>query len=891
MKTNLLKTFFVALFLLSATITKAYDFSVGGICYKITSHNTVEVVSPNTIEIIDYSNMNTIELGDRYKGNVSIPTYVTFKGDSYKVTKIGDHAFSSCKALTKVTIPNSVTDIGDYAFKGCEILAKITIPDGVTRIGEYALSGCNSLTSISIPKSVTHIGRGAFLDCTNISAVHINSLHSWLNITFEDEYADFYGFKLKTRTNPLSYGAALYLNGKLVTDVTIPNDIIVINAFVFDGCNSIKSIQIHENATKIENGAFRNCVGLDTIHIPDGVNYIGDFVFAGCTNLRNVTLPNGINSIGTNTFGNCISLENLTMPNSIKTIGKNAFHDCTKLVSITIPDSVVSIDDNAFKDCIGITSVTFPDNATFVVAKNAFSGTAWYENQSKLIYAGKLLYAYKDNLLKNQSITIKEGTLAIADSLFYNCSNIKSVTIPESVTTIPAYAFYGCTDLTSVTIPKSVTTIEKFAFSDCRNLKNVTIPEGITTIGDYAFCDCDALTSIIIPNSVTSIGDHAFDRCRSLHIFCNLSSARYTPDYSNHCFVAPSGTIENYFVLGKIDGINTLVGYIGSEDKITLPADYKGENYIIKEKAFKDCKSLISVTIPQSVTRIGNEAFRGCTSLKELCIEDGNSPLSLGANYADYADFVESGRTYGGLFYDCPLETLYLGRNLSYATVETGYDYYGYSPFYNKYTLETLTIGNCVISIGKNAFIRCEGLTSITIPNSVISIGDEAFANCCSLQEITIGDNISYIGYNAFSGTAWEFRSTEDDLLYLNNWLIGIHPNKSVKSIKIKEGTRGVAAGAFKGNPSLKKVRINEELEYICAEAFANCESLQSNKIIWPKEKQKSRINIHKTAFSNTDSNSKFIEQHFRSNTNEKPMPSRRVFTTEEIMQGLEEDE
>lgn len=124
MKTNLLKTFLVALFLLSATITKAYDFSVGGICYKITSHNTVEVVSPITIEIIDYSNMNTMEFGDRYKGNVSIPTYVTFKGDSYKVTKIGDHAFSSCKALTKVTFLIALLILVITHLKGAKSLQK-----------------------------------------------------------------------------------------------------------------------------------------------------------------------------------------------------------------------------------------------------------------------------------------------------------------------------------------------------------------------------------------------------------------------------------------------------------------------------------------------------------------------------------------------------------------------------------------------------------------------------------------------------------------------------------------------------------------------------------------------------------------------------------------------
>lgn len=145
----------------------------------------------------------------------------------------------------------------------------------------------------------------------------------------------------------------------------------------------------------------------------------------------------------------------------------------------------------------------------------------------------------------------------------------------------------------------------------------------------------------------------------------------------------------------------------------------------IGKSAFSRCSALASAAIPNSVTTIGNYAFNECTSLTDLCIEDGENPLSLGYsskggyNYGHYFEGL-------GLFISCPLEKLYLGRNLSYETGET----YGYSPFYNITTLTSVTIGNNVTKIGHSIFRGCEGLTNITIPNSVTTIENLAFADC-----------------------------------------------------------------------------------------------------------------------------------------------------------------
>ena len=139
----------------------------------------------------------------------------------------------------------------------------------------------------------------------------------------------------------------------------------------------------------------------------------------------------------------------------------------------------------------------------------------------------------------------------------------------------------------------------------------------------------------------------------------------------------------------------------------------------IYHSAFRGCSSLTSINIPEGVTSIGDYAFEGCTALKKVIIEDGSTTLSLGYNY-----YYNNSSTGQGLFYDCPLEEVYLGRNLSYESGKS----YGYSPFYNKDALTNVTIGNEVTQIREYAFYSCDNIHSLTIPSGVLSIGNSAFS-------------------------------------------------------------------------------------------------------------------------------------------------------------------
>ena len=283
--------------------------------------------------------------------------------------------------------------------------------------------------------------------------------------------------------------------------------------------------------------------------------------------------------------------------------------------------------------------------------------------------------------------------------------------------------------------------------------------------------------------------------------------------------------IREYYYKGKIV-IPKSVTYEGAKYTVTSIYGEYGEDgdYV---GAFSDCSALTSITIPNSVTSIGEFAFFDCSGMVSITIP--NSVTSIG----------------GYAFSNC--------SSLTSITIPNSVTSIGGSAFSGCTGLTSVTIPNSMTSIGGAAFSGCTGLTFITIPNSVTSIGGAAFRDCTSLTSIAIGSGVTSIGQFAFSGcrcltsitipnsvtsigygafidTGW-YSNQKDGLLYLDNWLLGYKGNKPTEAIAIADGTKGIAARAFSDCSGLTSITIPNSVTSIAGYAFYGCSGLTSVSI------------------------------------------------------------
>lgn len=187
-----------------------YDFEIGGIYYGYNANNQTVYVTK------DYTKEQS------YVGSVIIPQTVTYNGRTLDVAEIGENAFSNCKDLYNVSLPNSIKTIGPSAFKGCEGIVSISLPSSIKSMGYAAFSGCTGMKTIELPNTIEKIEGELFSDCSSLEKI------------------------------------------------SIPNGIKDIGAYAFHNCISLKSVRIPSSVTAIRRHAFSGCSGIKTLVLEDG---------------------------------------------------------------------------------------------------------------------------------------------------------------------------------------------------------------------------------------------------------------------------------------------------------------------------------------------------------------------------------------------------------------------------------------------------------------------------------------------------------------------------------------------------------------------------------------------------------------------------------------------
>lgn len=568
-----------------------------------------------------------------------------------------DYAIVSVDA----SVLTSWTTVKANSFRLCQNLDTFVLPDTITTIGGYSFQQCG-LTSINFPDGLTSIGSGAFHQC-HLSSISVPASLTSINSDAFSQVAQY------------------------ITTITVDSN----NAKYNDGNGSNILIETDTNTLVLGNNSSSSVV------VPSGITVIGQNAFANCKNITSITLPDSLTTINNWAFINCSYLESISIPANVSTL-VNPFPNCSGLTSITVDSNNAYYNDGNGNNCIIETSTN------------------------------KLIRGCDSTIIPNTVV-------ALGDGAFSNCT-FTSITLPSSLTTIGQNALAGCQKLATLTIPASVSSIGHSAFwgdnliyMEFEGTTPATLETTSIFTGSYP---------LYVPSSAVSAYQTAWPT------YADRIMAKPQPSGSDYLEIISKGqtsviltnSSNQTYTWNVVQGINY---YEGTEpgfalNEITgLKKSTSGwDNYLntidaskltswttVENSAFQ-YNYMTSITLPASITTIGDYAFNNCTSLTSINLP--NSITSIGES----------------AFNQC--------RSLTNLTLPNSLTTIGNNGFQYCSGLTSIILPNSLTTIGNYAFSVCSSLTSITLPEGLTTIGNQILTNCPSLTSLTIPSSVSSIG-------------------------------------------------------------------------------------------------------------------------------------------------
>jgi uncharacterized repeat protein (TIGR02543 family) len=579
-------------------------------------------------------------------------------------------------------------------------------------------------------------------------------------------------------TTVTSIGNASFQNCSGLVSLTGTANVTTIGNYAFAGCKLLQATPEFTSVTAVGSYAFQDCAGILTTHFSAKLAIVGDYAFSGCASLLTLPECTGIQTLGSHAFENCVSLTELPKLNAltkiedstfsgckalvalpemaaVETIGNYAFYGCNSLSTFTISSNVTSIGEAAFGNCFKLTEVTLPFT----------EGHTFY-------------YFFGGSNADSTAVSVTDNT----SHVYYVSPLLKTVNVNSATDgKLCNYAFYNASFLTAINLDASLTGIGDYCFANCSGLTAMSIPDAVASIGASSLSGCSSLQKLVVPFAGTSSASNSY-----LGLIFGQTS--YTGGYSANGYYVPSTLTD----LTIKDG--TLIS-----------------------NACNGMSSVVTLLIGDNVTSIGQNAFKGFTSLTSASLPFCGRSANEASSSSCYGVLSWAFDQTNGDYTSGQVPASLRSVSITAQTAIPSYAFQGCSK------ITSVTIPATVASIGESAFNGCSSLSRLNsttdglfnVPSGVTAIQGWAFYNCSAVTEFTMSDSVASIGQCAFYGCplVGKFNSDTEGVLAVPSSCASIGSNafqgmSLISSISVPSTCLSIGQNAFKGFTSLTSASL-----------------------------------------------------------------------------------